>query len=375
VACLLLVLTLFDAMAGVRSAEMHDRIVEFLAKPPGDGLSLTVSGAIDLLRGLLLVSGALAAAGVVLGVFALLRHRGARVGLSVVAVLMLLSATFVSVLPVVVAVAAAMLWGRDARDWFDGRAPRPRPARDTPAEGPAPGMTAWQPGAGAGDAPPAPTTYPYGAPRPASGQHPGPPGPPAHLMAGAGVRPAAVTAVVWLTWVFSALVAFFFLIAVLVILVDSDTLLARLQASESFAGRGFTRQGLLGTLWVVSATAIFWSLCAMALAALVMMRVEIARRVLMVSSALAGIIALVAVPVGWVHAAVAFTCLGLLHRRSTRDWFAGRDAQPPAAPPGPPGGHQDPSAWPPPQPTLPPTLPPSQPPSAQHPPREKPPVW
>jgi hypothetical protein len=183
-------------------------------------------------------------------------------------------------------------------------------------------------------------------------------------VAGTPVRPAGVTAAVWLTWVFSAPVALFFMVAVLVILLDPDTLLAKLQASDSFAGRGLTSRELLGILWVVSATSIFWSLCAMALAALVLMRVEIARRVLMVSAALAGIVCLAAVPVGWVHAAVAFTCLGLLHRRSTRDWFAGRDVPPPNRPPGPPGGHQDPSAWPPPQP-----------PPGPRPPQDKPPVW
>ena len=56
----------------------------------------------------------------------------------------------------------------------------------------------------------------------------------------------------------------------------------------------------------------------------------------MVSAALAGVICLAAVPVGWVHAVVAFTCVGLLHRRSTRDWFAGHDVRPPSGPSGPP---------------------------------------
>ena len=49
-----------------------------------------------MLRALVLVSGALAAAGVVLSIFVLQRHKGARVGLSVIAVLMLFSASFVS---------------------------------------------------------------------------------------------------------------------------------------------------------------------------------------------------------------------------------------------------------------------------------------
>ena len=359
VACLLLVLTLFEAMAGVRSADTRKGIVEFLAKPPGDGLSLTVDGVIELLRGLLLFSGALAAAGVVLGVYALLRHRGARVGLSVVAVLMLFSATFVSVLPVVVAVAAAMLWGRESRDWFDGRTPQPRPVQDRTEPGPAPGMTSWRPdpdsgAAGQRSAPP-PSAHPFATPQPAPGQHAavpvGPMGYPQRPMTRPPARPAAVTAAVWLTWVFSALVAMFFLVAVLVILVDRDAA-AREAPGEPLVRRpGLHQPEILGFLWVVSATSIFWSLCAMVLAALVLRRVEIGRRVLLVSAALAGIFCLLAVPVGWVHAVVAFTCVGLLHRRSTRDWFAGRDVQPPAGPPGPwagpPGGS---SSWPPPQP-------------------------
>ncbi len=377
VACLLLVLTLFEAMAGVRSADTRKGIVEFLAKPPGDGLSLTVDGVIELLRGLLLLSGALAAAGVVLGVYALLRHRGARIGLSVVAVLMLFSATFVSVLPVVVAVAAAMLWGREARDWFDGRTPQPRPVPDTTQARPAPEMTSWQPdpdadAAGQRSTPP-PSAHPFATPQAPPGQHAaaplGPMGYAQRPMSRPPGRPAAVTAAVWLAWVFSALVAMFFLVAVLVILVDRDQLLAKLQESPSFADRGYNSQEILGFLWVVSAISIFWSLCAMALAALVLRRVEIGRRVLVVSAALAGIFCLLAVPVGWVHAVVAFTCVGLLHSRSTRDWFAGRDVQPPAGPPGPwagpPGGSSGgPSSWPPPQP-----------PPAEGPPQDKPPVW
>ena len=122
--CVLLVLSLFDAMSHVRSADMRDEI----AAVPGPRAAASGSRSpevVDLLRGLVLFSGALAAAGAVLAVFALQRHRGARIGLTVVAALMLFSATFVSgILPVLVAVAASMLWGREARDWFAGRAPR-----------------------------------------------------------------------------------------------------------------------------------------------------------------------------------------------------------------------------------------------------------
>ncbi len=199
-ACLLLVVSLFDSMATVRSADMRDRVATFLGTPPGDGLGLSADAVIDLLRTVVLVSGALAAAGVVLAIFALQRHRGARVGLGVAAVLMLFSATFVSgILPLVVAVAAAMLWGREARDWYDGRQPRPAPQPSGPrgAAAPAVGRPAVRAAAPAGrPVVPGRRSLPAGRlaveqPAPAGGR-PRPPGAPAgstpHRPRGPAVR-------------------------------------------------------------------------------------------------------------------------------------------------------------------------------------------
>ena len=157
-ACLLLVVSLFDSMAMVRSADVRKRIADQLSRPPGNGLGLDPAAVVEMLRALVLVSGALAAAGAVLSIFVLQRHKGARVGLSVIAVLMLFSASFVSgLLPILVAVAASMLWGREARDWFAGRPPRPAVeppgvlngpsdgSGDAPGRAPA-GMSVWQAG-------------------------------------------------------------------------------------------------------------------------------------------------------------------------------------------------------------------------------------
>src|SRR6476619_3605253 len=139
-ACLLLVVSLFDSMATVRSADVRKRIAEELSRPPGNGLGLDPAAVVEMLRALVLVSGALAAAGAVLSIFVLQRHKGARVGLSVIAVLMLFSASFVSgLLPILVAVAASMLWGREARDWFAGRPPRPALETSGPPAGSEPG--------------------------------------------------------------------------------------------------------------------------------------------------------------------------------------------------------------------------------------------
>ena len=378
-ACVLLVVSLFDSMATVRSAAVRQQIADQLSRPPGDGLGLDAAAVVDMLRALVLVSGALAAAGAVLAVFVLQRHKGARVGLTVTAVLLLFSATFVSgILPILVAVAASMLWGREARDWFAGRPLRadptlPPPVPQAPAEpGPsdAPvGLTAWQPGPrpgaesgpqpgaqpgaqpgsqpGPAEGGPRPSTHPFGTPagpHPAQVGHPGAP----YASARVRTRPAAVTAAAWLTWVSSGLVALVFLMTVLTILVDHEAIVEAMQRNARVAAMGLSGREILGYVWVTVALAIFWSFASMALAVLAYRRLEIGRILLSVSAGVAALMGLAAVPVGWLHAAVAITCVVLLNRRSVRAWYAGRDVQPPAPPaPGPPRSSLPPSEKPP----------------------------
>lgn len=344
-ACVLLVITLFDSMATVRSADMREQIADRLSRAPADGLGLDVAGVVDLLRGVVLFSGALAAAGAVLAVFALQRHRGARTGLTVIAGLMLFSATFVSgLLPILVAVAASMMWGREARDWFAGRTPRPATERkpDEPRpdrEAVWPTVTPPPPRATiSGDDRPGPAGQPFGvapAATPPQQHHPAPYAPARRPPS----RPAAVTAAVWLTWVFSSLVVMVFSLMVLVILVDHDALVEALQRNSSIADRGLSGREILGFLWLTFAVSITWSLGAIALAVLAFRRVEPARIALLVSASLTALVCLLAVPVGWPHAVAAFFCVALLNRPSTKAWFAGRDGdQPPPPPPyaGPP---------------------------------------
>lgn len=366
-ACLLLVVSLFDSMAMVRSADVRKRIADELSRPPGNGLGLEPAAVVEMLRALVLVSGALAAAGAVLSIFVLQRHKGARVGLSVIAVLMLFSASFVSgLLPILVAVAASMLWGREARDWFAGRPPS-RPAveppgaangsGDGPGDGPgdaphdAPGgapagMSAWQPGQPA-DRPangPAPATRPYGAP-PAA--YPPQQGYLSAPYASPRARPTPVTVAAWLTWVFSGLVAVFFMLGVLTILADHEALVGAMQRNARVAEQGFSARELLGFLWITCAVGIFWSLASMSLAVLAYRRLEIGRVVLTISAAVAGLAGLAAVPVGWLPAAAAITCVVLLNRPSVRAWFAGQDVppRPPRPPQGPSGPSEKPPVW------------------------------
>ena len=349
--CAVLVLTLFDTMARVRSADMRDSVRNFLTKPPGDWLGVDTDQVLGLLRLLVLFSGALAAAGVVLGVYALQRHRGARIGLSVVAGLLLFSATFVTgFLPVVVAVCATMLWSREARDWFDGRAPRPagsaadqpRPPDGPPGEapswpahpGPPPGSS--QPSAPAPQwGPPPPNPWPYAAPGgPAQPGPRDPYGPRAPYRPG---RPGTVTAAAWLTWVFGALGALFFSLMILVVLVARSQLMQELQRNEQFNTMALSTREVVGGFWIIGSIGLVWSLAAIVLAVLVVRRVPAARVALVVSSGLAGLVALAFVPIGFLHAAAGFVAMVLLLRRSSADWFAGRDPQPP--------GDQSPRPW------------------------------
>ena len=348
-ACVLLVFTLFDSMANVRSADVRDEIADRLSRSPANGLGLEVASVVELLRGVVLLSGALAAAGAVLAVFTLQRHRGARIGLTVIAVLMLFSATLVAgILPILVAVAASLMWGREARDWFAGRAPRPAPDRPAPraAEGPDaadPPAGAWPvtlPAAPAGDTAdgrPGPSEQPFGVAPAAAGQHPYGPGP--ALPAGSTPsRPATVTVAVWLTWVFSGLVVLVFSLMVLVIVVDQAAVVEALQRSSAVADQELSSREILGGVWLLCAFSIAWALGAIALAVLVVRRVELARIFLLLSSALAALVCLLVVPVGWPHAVAAFTCVALLSRPATKAWFAGRDA----GRPGPPAPQQPP---------------------------------
>jgi len=354
-ACLLLVVSLFDSMAMVRSADVRKRIADQLSRPPGNGLGLDPAAVVEMLRALVLVSGALAAAGAVLSIFVLQRHKGARVGLSVIAVLMLFSASFVSgLLPILVAVAASMLWGREARDWFAGRPPRPAVeppgvlngpsdvSDDAPGRAPA-GMSAWQPGPPA-DRPesgPAPATRPYGT---APAAYPPQQGYLSAPYASRRARPAPVAVAAWLTWVFSGLVAMFFMLGVLTILADHEALVGAMQRNARVAEQGFSARELLGFLWITCAVGIFWSLASMSLAVLAYRRLEIGRVVLTISAAVAGLAGLVAVPVGWLPAAAAITCVVLLNRPSVRAWFAGQDV-PPRPPRGPSGPSEKPPVW------------------------------
>lgn len=360
VACVLLVLTLFDTMSGIRSTETQDSVEEFLSSAPGDRLGLDVDGVVDVLRGLVLLSGALAAAGAILAVYCMRRHRGARIGLSVVAVAMLFSTTFVAgLLPFVVALSASMLWRQEARDWFDGRPPRPRsetrstPSRSTPSR-----SSSWSDPSPSGSYPSQPrSSAQLDWPPPTFDQRTG-------LVHAAGPppapRPAQVTAAVWLTWVSSALVLLLMATLVVYLLTARSVVLTPLQRNPRIASLGYSADELTGALWVLVVLVAFWAVAAAAFAVLAYCRLRAGQVGVVVCAVLAGVVGITTV----VAPVLALVTVVLLVRRDANRWFDRRSGSyggPPQQPPQPP---------PPPQPPQPPQegRPPDQP-------TGKPPVW
>jgi hypothetical protein len=382
-ACGLLVVTLFDALTRMRSTETRHSVAESLAKH--NDLGLSVADVLGVMRGVTFVSGALAAAGVVLAVYTLQRHRGARLGLSIVSVVLVFTATLVAgLLPLLVGVAVLRLWSRDARDWFDGRPARVREPAGSPrppdafSAGPPPGQAppqAWptpppsdRPTVAPGGDPwvrPAASPYAFGTPPPRSLPTTRPQPRP-----GRTERPGGVVLACWLTWVLCGLVAAFLLLLAVVLTSDTNALVAELQRNPRIAAARLTDRQVIGFLWLTTAIGITWSLSAIALSVLAYRRVDAGRFGLVASAILSAVVGLVAAPVGWLNAAGAITATVLLLRRPAQEWYAGRDRdaggpQPPAD--GPAARQQ--AEQQPRQPTEP------QPAHDQHQPPGNPPVW
>lgn len=122
VASALTVLTLFDSVSRLHTVEYREGIEDLLATPPYDGLGVELAQVVEMMRGAMFVSAAVAAATVILAIYVLKRHNAARIGITVAAVLLVLTAPFGGgLLPILVAVAATWLWTAPSRDWFAGR--------------------------------------------------------------------------------------------------------------------------------------------------------------------------------------------------------------------------------------------------------------
>jgi hypothetical protein len=326
------VLTVFERVSGLQSLETQQAVEKFLAEPPGDGLGLGVQGVIGILRILAMVAGGCAAAAGVLGFHVLQRNRGARIGLSVLALPLFVSGMAAGgFMSSVVAAAAVMLWFQPARDWFDGVTREPRAEPRTEPDHAHSGSAAYPAPRERVDAsvPSAPPAYPgFGTPpaperaaAPDRAAAPGWPSAPA-----AGARPNPVLAACVLTWVTSSLAVLMMVISLAILVSDPGRVYDELvRQNPELAGQGVSRDVLVQATYVLGAVVVAWSLVAIALAALVFRRVAWARPLLMASAGMAGLLCLLAVVIGQVLVllplAACVTALALLARPEVRAWF------------------------------------------------------
>jgi hypothetical protein len=318
----LLVLTAFDQVAGLRSLESQESARRFLSEPPGEGLGLSVDRVLTMLRVLAMTAAACAAAMAILGGYVLNRSHSARLALSVLAVPLVVSGLAAGgVFAPVVAVSVVMLWLQPSRDWFDGIAPRPQPTAERPA------------------APVAPPSYPTGPtgptpssePRPYTGFGTSPATQPygvAYGPAAPARRPAAVLWACVLTWTFSGIVAVGMVLSAIVIVVSPDLVLDELRRQEPSLAEDVSEDLLIGTTIAMAAGIVLWCAAAAVVAWFAFKRATWAQITLLCSAGIAAMICLLGTLVGSFPLVIIVAgCAGtasMLLRPEVRQWYAAR---------------------------------------------------
>lgn len=369
ISSVLLVVGLFDTLDRLRTPAMRDVVDEFLAEAPGSSLGLETAQVIDAMRVLAFVTGALAAMMLVFAIFVLQRHRGARIGFTVVAALLLLSVPVAGLMPFFLAVAAFLLWSQPARDWYAGRPPASatagdsrrmtafnegRPAslqQDRPVPGPQPDpqpptpVPALDP---ASDHPPSdqsdrtPAPYP-GFAQPPSQQQPAQPNqqpgypagydfghPPAQATSHRDPekRPVTVTVAAALTWIGAGLTALLMVVFMAVLAGGGDAFIEEFERAARESDVTLTADEVLAIGWAISATFLVWSLISMALAVFAFRRSNAARIALVVSAVVAALFSLVAIMsvVSVVSLLLAGATVVLLFTGGANQWYSRRSS-------------------------------------------------
>ncbi|RNL81294.1 hypothetical protein [Nocardioides marmorisolisilvae] len=334
-ASVLLVLAVFNTMGQLDSVDMRERLSEAISSGWVKGLGISLGDATDLVRWSLYVTGVAAAASSILGVFVLQGHRGARIGVTVSAALVL-TASIASVLTGILALAlvvfAALLWSGPGGDWFAGRpiTVRPRPERRPQSQEPRPpsAPVAWAPPTpGSAQPPPTPgwgqVAPPSATDWPAPTSWPAPIAAPATAPApdSAGLRPSQVRLACILTWIFSSVVAVGYAFVFVVLLVNKPWVAQEIQKSPGW-NDSFDVDTVTSVATGASIVFVIWSAGAIALALLVWRRVRWAWILLLVSTWVAGFVSVLGFPFSLPYVAVIGATAGLLMRRPVRDWFA-----------------------------------------------------
>jgi hypothetical protein len=317
---ILVVATVFETVTNLHTIETRQAVSEFISQPPGEGLGLDVPGALLVLRTVSMVAAGCAAVAAVLGFHVLRRHRGARLGVTVLAVPLFLTGLVTGgFLSSVVAASSLLLWLEPSRNWFDGVRPPTAPQRahddrpmSAPQASPPPPAPREQaavtsPGPHRGFGTPVAAPAPVGAPPPER-------------------RPGAVMWACVLTWVLSGMAALIMGLSALVIALEPQLVFDELRRQNpDFTTQGVTDRAVQVATYVTAGVTIVWALAATVLAVLVVRRVAWARIALLASAAGAGGACLVASLGSVLMVVPAFGCavaFSLLLRPEVRAWFA-----------------------------------------------------
>ncbi|MCX6396759.1 MAG: hypothetical protein NTV23_09765 [Propionibacteriales bacterium] len=330
VASAFLLLSAFDSLNSLNSVETRDQLIQAIDEGNLKGLGISVAEALDVKRWALYVSALAAVVTGVLGIFVLQRDKTARIGLTVAAVPIVLTVPITgSFLAMLVGAGAAVLWTLPARDWFAGRPvtrrePRPAAPRDqSPPPAPAPWVppTAVTPpggpepaaSAGWGEAPATTTTYPAydastGSAVPLSHQE---------------LRPRQVRNACLITWVFSGLTAIGYLAVLVAVSIDSQAMIDMVTESPAW-DPSYDEGIIVGAAVAGSILMLLWCAAVAVVAVFTWRGAPWARVVHLISTGVAAVFALLALPWSLAHLAAVGAVLGLLLSAPARSWFTSR---------------------------------------------------
>lgn len=296
-AAAMVVVTVFDQVAGLRSIENREAIEKFLSEPPGEGLGLTVDSTLQLIRAVSFVAAGCAAAAMILGWQVLRRDKSARLALTLLATPIFLCGLVAGgFFAALVAASSVMLWSQPARDWFDGVVRRPvaPPPADLFAGPPAD--------------PSAPAGEPAGEPalEPALSARPSLPGFGEPLLQR---RPDQVTWAALLTWIVSTLTLIVLGGSAWVLARDPDAVLAEARKQQpSMAEAGVTDEMLISVVAVLFSLLAIWAIAVIVVGVFVWRGREWARITLIVSSFVAGVVGLLGLLMGGITFPLVVAC-------------------------------------------------------------------
>ncbi len=327
------VLAVWDRIAGLHSLDTRDSLRSVLDDPLMRSNGVTLSQLIVTVKVVSMVAAACAAAIAVLGVQTLRRSRTARLGMTVLAVPMFLGGLAADgIFSSGVAAAVATLWFGPARLWFEeGSSTRDRlaAARVWP---PPSGTTTPRPPADRPDLGRPPPRQPVEQQHwpPPTSPHPWAPPPTStydvrgDVRGGVSGRPNALLTACLLTWMFCSMAVILVGASLLVLAVDSNAVLDRMnQQDPQLADRGISDHQLLVIAYVTGSVVIVWALVAATLAVVAFRGRRWAWAALLVSTTFVVALCMLAV-LGSVLVVVpmlaALTTIALLSRREVREW-------------------------------------------------------